>query len=127
MSKVYIVNHAGHDYSAAQRWGDLVSITTGHVSQGSLDRLLYDVSVHISKSEPLDWLLPSGLLVLNVISSALWLRKHGELRLLIRDRKFSTYREMTLSSSHLDYLIQSVSADENEDAKTSRTRPEGGL
>ena len=119
MPKVYIVNHAGHDYSAAQRWGDLVSITAGHVSQGSLDRLCYDVSLHIGKSSPLDWLLPSGLLVLNVIASAIWLRKHGELRLLIRDRKFSTYREMTLKSSHLDYLIQSVN--EDEDAATSST------
>ena len=121
MPKVYIVNHAGHDYSAAHRWGDLISITAGHVSKGSLDRLLYDVSIHISRSDPLDWLLPSGLLVLNVIASAFWLRKHGELRLLIRDRKFSTYREMILKSSHLDYLIQSVNEDEDAETGSSRT------
>ena len=125
MSKVFIVNHAGHDYSAAQRWGELVFITTGHVSQGSLDRLLYDVTIHINKSEPEDWLLPSGLLILNVIASAFWLRKHGELRLLVRDRKFSTYREMKISSSHLDYLIQSVGAyGKGDDSSDDGSRPD---
>ncbi len=103
--KVYIVNHAGHDYSAAEKWGELIPITEGHVSQGSLDRLTYEVTLAINKSGPEDWLLPSGLLVLNVIASAFWLRKHGELRLLIRDRKFRTYREMVITPSHLNYLI----------------------
>lgn len=107
MSKVFIVNHAGHDYSAAEKWGTLVAMTSGHVGQGSLDRMIYDAT-RLSDSKPDDWLLPSGLLVLNVIASAYWLRKHGELRLLIRDRKYRTYREMIITSSHLDYLIRTV-------------------
>jgi len=110
MPKVYIVNHAGHDYSAAEKWGTLVQMTTGHVGQGSLDRMIYD-GTRLEDSEPCDWLLPSGLLVLNVIAAAYWLRKHGELRLLIRDRKYRTYREMIITSSHLDYLIRTVKAD----------------
>ncbi len=122
MPTVFIVNHAGHDYSEAEKWGNLVSITSGHVSQGSLDRLLYDVNC-ISKSEPIDWLLPSGLLILNVIATALWLRKHGELRLLVRDRKYSTYREMKISSSHFDYLIRTADSD-GETTKDNSENPE---
>lgn len=117
MSNIYIVNHAGHDYSAAEKWGTLISITTGHVSPGSLDRLLYDIALHLSKSTPSDWLLPSGFQILNVLASAFWVRKHGELKLLVRDRKFDTYREMTIKSSHFDYLIRS--ADANEDAQNT--------
>lgn len=114
MPNVFVVNYAGHDYSAAERWGKLLYLTTGHVSQGSLDRLNYDIAKGLRDSTPEDWLLPSGLLILNVIASAVWLRKHQELRLLVRDRKFSTYREMKLTDDHLSYLIRTVEDNEEE-------------
>ena len=107
MPKVYIVNYAGHDYSEAKPWGELVCLTIGHVPQGSLDRLMYDIT-KLNESTSEDWLLPSGLLILNVIASAYWLSKHSELRLLVRDRKLKSYREMKISKTHLDFLIGGV-------------------
>jgi hypothetical protein len=116
MPKVFIVNYAGHDYTAAESWGELVPLTIGHVPQGSLDRLMYDIT-KLNDSGSEDWLLPSGLLILNVIASAFWMRKHKELRLLVRDRRNKTYREMKISSSHLDFLIKG--AEQSEERKTS--------
>ena len=111
MPTVFIVNHAGHDYTKAEKWGDLYHMTTGHVAQGSLDRLIYDVAVGLQRSESSDWLLPAGLLILNVIASAIWMRKHNELRVLVRDRKLNDYRELKITSDHFDYLIRTAVQD----------------
>ena len=105
MPKVYVVNYAGHDYTAAHEWGKLVYLTVGHVPQGSLDRLMYDIT-KLNESTSEDWLLPCGLQILNVIASAYWLTKHSELRLLVRDRKNKGYREMKIAKEHLKFLIE---------------------
>ena len=111
MPTVFIVNHAGHDYTKAERWGNLSCMTTGHVAQGSLDRLIYDVAIGLQRSEPEDWLLPAGLLILNVIAAAIWMRKHNELRVLVRDRKLNDYRELKITSDHFNYLIRTAVSD----------------
>lgn len=112
MSRVWIVNFAGHDYSDAEKWGEIRPVTIGYVGQGSFDRLLYDVVNGLKDSQPDDWMLPSGLTILNVIAAAVWLKMHGELRILVFDRKAekSDYRELKLTSSHLEYLIGSLAS-----------------
>ncbi len=109
MSTVYVVNFAGHDHREAERYGDLKIITTGYISLGSLDRVLFEVVNAIKNSEEDDWLLPSGLLIINVIASAVWLRKHDKIQMLIWDRKEGGYREMKYSGPHVDYLIKGIS------------------
>lgn len=109
MSTVYVVNFAGHDHREAEKYGDLKIITTGYISLGSLDRVLFEVVNAVKDSEETDWLLPSGLLIINVIASAVWLRKHDKIQMLIWDRKEGGYREMKYSGPHVDYLIKGIS------------------
>jgi len=115
MSKVWVVNYAGHDYSDAERFGELAFITKGYVSRGHLDRLLYEVAEGVAKSKPSDWLLPSGLITLNVLAAACWLHKHQHLRLLLWDNKRSQYREMKIREGQLDSLISTLSEDGKEE------------
>ena len=126
MSKVYIVNFAGHDHREASKYGELRRITTGYVSLGSLDRVLFEVVNAIKDSEPDDWILPSGLLILNVIAAAAWIRRHGDIRMLIWDRKETRYREVKYSGEHIDYLFRNLDEREPESSEVEgHQAPEG--
>lgn len=108
MSKVWVVNFAGHDYSDAERYGDLEFITHGHIERDHFDRMLYIVAESLKDSSPDDWLLPSGLLPLNVLATAVWLEMHDSLRLLIWDFKKKGYRTMTVEETHIPSLLRNL-------------------
>lgn len=120
MSRVWIVNFAGHDYSDAERFGELDYITRGYISLGHLDRILYTVSESVAKTDESDWLLPSGLILLNALTAAVWLKKHGTLNLLVWDQKTNCYRPMTISSPQIDGLLGELGDDEGRDETTQR-------
>lgn len=109
MSTVWIVNRAGHNYHLSARWGTPRALTDGYVSLGSLDRILFTLAEGIKQSEPGDWLLLSGLMMLNASAAALWVKKHGQINLLIWDQKANNraggYRELRLASDHMNELL----------------------
>lgn len=126
MSKVWVVNFAGHDYRKAEKYGEVVSVTSGYVSMGSLDRVLFDVIDKLKNSSADDWLLPSGLIAVNLVAAAVWLRMHGGLRMLLWDRKYDTYRQMIATGEHIDYLIESLkNADRQSVQREEEIRSEG--
>lgn len=106
MNTVWIVNYAGHDYSPAKSFGELEFITRGYVSRGSVDRFNSIVAESIAQTHPDDWLLPSGLMPLNVLAGTFWFVKHGELRLLIHDQKEDDYRPLVLSEEQARDLLE---------------------
>lgn len=109
MNKVYIVNFAGHNYQQAEEYGEIVPVTIGYVSLGSMDRILFDIITGIKDSSPEDWLLPSGLIPVNLMAGAIWMRMHGKLKMLLWDRKPPVgYREMKFDADHVDFLIRSL-------------------
>lgn len=114
MNKVWVVNFAGHDYRKAQEHGEVIPVTVGYVSLGSLDRVIFDVASKLKDSSADDWLLPCGLIALNAIAAGIWMRLHGNLRLLLWDRKDDAYRTLTTDAGHLDFIIESL---RNEDDK----------
>lgn len=115
-SRVWIVNYAGHDYSAAKSWGELRYMTRGYVSFERLDRLLYEVADIVDGTSPSDWLLPSGLVVLNVIAGIVWLIKHGHVNLLLWDHREETYLEMKITGERITDLFKVLSHDDGQEA-----------
>lgn len=68
LSKVFIVNRAGHDFSSAAKYGELVSVTTGNMNIFRPDRGLYQIQKILEEFNPeFDYLLLSG----NVFTNAL--------------------------------------------------------
>ncbi len=128
MSKVYIVNFAGHNYEQAEEYGEIVPVTIGYISMGSLDRILFDVITGLKNSTPEDWLLPSGLIAVNLIAGAIWMRMHGKIKILLWDRKSKKgesggrYREMKFDADHVDFLVRSLCGGGEQ---KEEVRPEG--
>lgn len=109
-NKVFVTNYADHDYSSAEKYGELVFITKGYVSFKSLDRLRLIVYETIKESNENDWLLISGHGVVSLICGIVWFAKHKKCKLLIWDtKKQDKYRPTVIDQSRLDKMFEVLS------------------
>lgn len=83
MPKVFVVNRGAHDYSAAQKYGDLVFCTTGLLHPYSTSQMVREVEAAMASSSPDDYVLLTSLPTLGAVASALFTFKHGCLNLLL--------------------------------------------
>lgn len=92
MSKVWIVGDAGHDYSEAQKFGDLEFIFKQRAYPfGRVDVLEKEFNLRDIREN--DYLLLSGPLINNAVAAALWLKQHGYVNLLLFNAKREVYVE----------------------------------
>ena len=84
MPNVLIVNYGTHDYTKAERFGQLVPMSKGPVNKfklSAMHRLFEERIEHLTSAK--DFILVSGPMIMNVIACAMFARKHGCLNLLI--------------------------------------------
>lgn len=84
-SKVWIVNSAGHNFDAAESYGELIPLTVGKVNIFNVERLIREFKGMLANHKKEDWILLSGNVILNVLAVAIVLIKHGEVRMLLYD------------------------------------------
>jgi hypothetical protein len=82
---VWIVNSAGHDYSEAEKFGELRAITNDKVNVFNGQRVAQEMHQTMEDYQKKDWLLLSGHAVLNSLATSIVLEKHGEVNFLIYD------------------------------------------
>jgi len=83
MKKVYIVNKSSHDFSAAERFGDLVSLSEGSMNRYGTSSIHRNFSEKLEESTEGDYILLCGLTVMNVIATSIFVSKHKKLNLLM--------------------------------------------
>jgi len=83
MKKVYIVNKSSHDFSAAQRHGDLIALSEGSMNRYGTNSIHRNFSEKMEDSTKDDYILLCGLTVMNVIAASIFVAKHGKLNLLM--------------------------------------------
>ena len=97
--KVYVVNQAGHDFSAAERYGDIVFLSRGTQNKFAVGGMYRSFAEILEHSKPDDYLLTTGLTNMNVIAGAMLAYKHGKLNILLY--KSSRYIERRIVISEL--------------------------
>lgn len=104
--RVFVTNFAGHDYSEAEKYGEIVWITRGYISFHSLDRVKYRICEEVDKSTSEDWLLLSGIPIVCVLAALYWQWKHNKVKLLVHDKKKNgEYRELIVSDKNWSDLF----------------------
>ena len=83
MPRVYLLNRAGHDYSDAERFGELVTCTSGPLDKMDLQQMYRELSHAMQDSESCDFILLTSLTSLCCCACGLFAAKHGGLNLLI--------------------------------------------
>lgn len=96
MRKIYIVNKSCHDYSAAEHYGEIKYLSTGNLNRFDTVDIYRKFSATLEKSDSLDYLLLSGLAIMNSIACAIFAVHHHRLNLLLWNAKKAEYIEKTI-------------------------------
>jgi len=110
-SRVYIVNKAGHDFSSAEKYGELVPVTTGNMNVFRPDRPLFQIQEVLEEFDPAtDYLLLTGNVFANVLAvtsilAARFSKSLAELRFLVYDAKNQRYLHHTLCQNNKGELF----------------------
>jgi hypothetical protein len=92
--KVYIINKGIHDFSCAERFGDLVFLSEGPVSKYATGVMMREFRVKMQNSTKDDHILITSLTIMSVIACVIFALKHRCLNLLIH--KDNNYQERRL-------------------------------
>ena len=84
-STVFIVNKGFHDYSPAEKFGELVYMSTNPngISQFQASTMARLFEPYIENSSPNDYILVTSYTVMISVASAMFAAKHKKLNLLI--------------------------------------------
>ena len=83
MGKVYIVNKSSHDFSKAEKYGELVFMTKGRLNRFATNDMIRQFEESMANSSKDDYLLLCSLNVMNALACSVFARKHGSLNLLL--------------------------------------------
>lgn len=85
-ARVYITNRGGHDYTDAQRFGELYYCTDGPIDKLDIQQMNRELSEAMLDSEECDLILLTSLSSLCAVACSIFTYKHGRLNLLIHTK-----------------------------------------
>lgn len=83
MPKVYITNRGPHNYSDAERFGELVFCTEGEVDKFDTAQMFRQLSTAFEDSIADDYILLTSLASLCSVACAIFAARHQQLNLLL--------------------------------------------
>jgi hypothetical protein len=81
--KVFVVNNGGHDYSDAERFGEIVFCTETVIRKDDTAQMFRELNESLSWAKHDDYLLVSSLTSLCMIAAAIMGERFGEIHLLL--------------------------------------------
>ena len=86
MAYVYVLNKAPHDYSDAERYGELVFCTSGPLDKLDISQMYRELDQAFDDSQEDDWILLTSLTSLCAVACSIFVLKHERLNLLIHTK-----------------------------------------
>ena len=102
MRKVLVINRSCHDFSKAERFGELVYLTEGNLNRYNTSSMYRQFEKEIKNSKPEDLILLSGMTIMSTIASAMFSARHKRLNLLIWKSDKQDYIERTIELESLE-------------------------
>jgi hypothetical protein len=75
--KVYIVSRSSHDYSDAERFGEIVFLSNGPMNRYSITHMGRVFYEKLKYSGPDDYIVPTGLSIMTSVATSLFTFLHG--------------------------------------------------
>lgn len=95
--RVYVVNRSTHDYSAAERYGELVYVTKGFQKRFAVGQHTRRWQEALKDSQPDDFIILSSINIICSIGCSMFAAMHGRLNLLLWNDTGYIKREVHLS------------------------------
>ena len=83
MSKVFVVNKSAHDFSPAEKFGEIVFLSEGPMNRYATNNMVREFNEIMNDSDEHDYIVPCSLNVMNSLACAIFAHKHGKLNLLL--------------------------------------------
>lgn len=83
MTKVYVPNRGPHNYTDAERFGELVYCTDGNLDKFDTSQMYRELVDSMVNSEPEDFILLGSLTSLCCVACSIFAAKHWRVNLLI--------------------------------------------
>ncbi len=83
MKKIFVINKSNHDFSAAEKFGELIFMTEGKINRYSTNHMLRLFSEALKESKKDDYILLCSLNVMNSLACAVFAYIHGTINLLL--------------------------------------------
>lgn len=109
MSYVYVLNKGAHNYTDAERFGEIVFCTDGTLDRYDTSQMYRELFAAMKDSMEDDYILLTSLTSLCSVASAIFAAKHGCLNLLIH--KDSGYVERKLVFNNFTRTQDDTTAD----------------
>lgn len=106
---VWIVNEGAHNYSKAERYGRLIPITRGNINPFNPGRMMINTQHKLGIATEDDYILLSGLALLNAVVVAMFLSRFGFVNILQYSDKQGDYRLVKIDGVTLDRLANTLS------------------
>lgn len=81
--KVFIVNNGGHDYSDAERFGEIVFCTQAVIRKDDVAQMFREIDEALSWANRDDYILVSSLTSMCMVAAGIFAERFGELHLLL--------------------------------------------
>lgn len=106
MSRVFVCNAAGHRYSKARQYGELIFLTQGKKNIFSTDRLEAEIQDLMREYDvqPNDYFLIGGNVLINILPLGYMVKKFGKVKTLFWDPLHKSYivRDLDFSERFSD-------------------------
>ena len=86
MPKVFITNKSPHNFEDAERFGDLVFLTSGEIDKYKVNVIYRTLAEQLEHSQPEDYLVVSSLSIMQNIASSILAVQHGVVNYLLFSR-----------------------------------------
>jgi hypothetical protein len=101
MPTVYIPNKSGHDFEPAKKFGELVFLSEGESNPYEVGKIYREFASVLKDSKPNDYIVISGLQVMNCVASAIMSRLHGRVNWLQWYAQKGIYKSRTVMIDNL--------------------------
>lgn len=96
MPKVFVPNRSFHNFSGAEKYGELIFLTEGSVRRTNVNQLYRECYQKMASAQPGDFLLVSSLAILNAIPASILAHRFGRVNFLIFTKDQYLVREIVL-------------------------------
>src|SRR6056297_2497038 len=83
MPTVYVINRSVHDFSKAEKFGQLVYLSNGAINKYATSKMARKFEEMLQDSAEEDYILITSLTVMNIIACSIFVCIHKKLNLLI--------------------------------------------
>lgn len=100
---VYVVNKSNHDFSLAERHGELKFLSEGLLRKRNVNFMARKFLDELRDSRDEDFVLPTSLTIMSIVACVCFVMKHCRLNLLIFDE--GSYKVRTLNFDQRGELL----------------------